>query len=79
MGVTVQLLPSHLRALVDNRAELTLPFGREETIAAFLGRLFVAYPRLRRETTREDGELLPISGGARRPRGGRRPATIRSA
>jgi molybdopterin converting factor small subunit len=58
MGVTVQLLASPLRALVDNRPELTLPFVPGETIAAFLDRLFVAYPGLRKETTREDGELL---------------------
>jgi molybdopterin converting factor small subunit len=110
MGVTVELLASPLRALVDSRAQLTLSFVPGETLGAFLDRRFTAYPGLRRETTGEDGGLrfeyqvwhaeemvrgdgfrrvlrdgdtvaflLPISGGSRAARGGRRPATIRSA
>jgi len=58
MSVTVQLLASPLRGLVDNRPELELPFMTGETVAALLERLFRAYPTFRPETMDEAGELL---------------------
>ena len=58
MPVTVDLLASPLRGLVENRPSLELPYVAGETIRAFLERLFQAYPRLRRETTDDRGQLL---------------------
>jgi len=58
VSVTLHLLASPLRALVDNRAEIEMPFVEGETVKAFLERLFQAYPALRRETMDEAGELL---------------------
>jgi len=57
MPVTVHLLASPLRGLVDNRATLELPSVEGETIAAFLERFFRAYPALRREVIDATGEL----------------------
>lgn len=58
MGVTVHLLASPLRGLVDNRPELELPFVPGETVRALMERLFRSYPTLRREVTDETGQLL---------------------
>ena len=58
MAVTVHLLASPLRGLVDNRPALELPHVAGETIAELLERLFDAYPALRRETLDEHGRLL---------------------
>ena len=57
MPVTVHLLASPLRGLVDNRPALEMPYIAGETIRAFLERLFRDYPALRRETMDERGEL----------------------
>ena len=58
MAVRLEILASPLRALVDNRPELELPFVPGETVAAFLDRFFRAYPGFRRATTDEGGRLL---------------------
>ena len=58
MAVTVHLLASPLRGLVDNRSALELPHVAGETIAELLARLFDAYPALRREALDEHGRLV---------------------
>lgn len=57
MPVTVHLLASPLRALVDDRPEIELPYVEGETVETFLNRLFRAYPALRREVADEAGDL----------------------